>query len=50
MEQGAHQSFADIIAGIVILSGEILLTDVIEDIIDTGNHLIVRQRQGVFRI
>lgn len=50
MEQGAHQSFADIIAHVVVLAGEILLADVIKDVIDAGSHLIVRQRQGVFRI
>ena len=50
MEQGPHQSFADVIACIVIFSGEVLLADMIEDIINPGRHLIMRQRQRVLRI
>lgn len=50
MEQGAHESFADIVTGVIVLTGKILLANVVEDVIDTGNHLIVRQRQGVFRV
>ena len=47
VEDRPHQSLADIVAHIVVFAGEILLTDVVEDVIDAGNHLIARQRQGV---
>ena len=46
----AHQPFADIVAGIVIITGEILFTDMIKDIIDARYHLIMRQCQRVFRV
>ena len=50
MEQRTHQSLADIITGIVILTREILLADMVEDIVDSGYHLIVRQRQRILRV
>ena len=50
MQDGAHQALADVIARVIILTGEILLADVIEDIVDACYHLAVRQRHRVPRV
>ena len=50
MDHRAHQPFADIIAGIIILTREILLTDMVKNIIDAGCHLVMGQRQRIDRI
>ena len=41
---------ADIIACIVVLPGEILFAYMVENVVNAGYHLIVRQRQRVFRV
>ena len=45
-----HQCLADIIAGIVILPREILLADMIENIINSSHHLLLRQCKSEFRV
>ena len=45
-----HQCLRKIVACIVIVAGEILLTDMVENIVDPGNHLVLRYRVGIFRI
>ena len=47
MDQGLHQSLTDIITGVVIRAGKILLANVIENVVDTCTHLILRQGHGV---
>ena len=46
MDQGFHQCLCDIVARIIILSGEILFADMIKDIIDACNHLSLRERKS----
>ena len=50
MKNRTQQSFTDIIACIVIFSGKILFTYMIENIIDTGNHLIFGKGIRICRI
>ncbi len=50
MDNRAHEPLCQIITGVIIISGEILFTDMIKHIINTGNHLILRHRHGKFRI
>ena len=45
-----HQSLCDIITGIVILTGKILLTDMVENVINPCHHLVLRQCKGEFRV
>ena len=50
MNQRPHQSFAQIIAYIVVCPAEVLFTDVIEDIVNTGHHLVMRETERVDRV
>ena len=45
-QEGAHQPLAEIVAGVVILPGEVLLADVVEDVVDTRDHLLPGQGEG----
>ena len=46
MDDRAHQPLAEIVAGVVILPGEVLLADVVEDVVDTRDHLLPGQGEG----
>ena len=46
-EQRPEQTFADIIAGVVVLARKILFADVAENIVYARHHLIVRQRERI---
>ena len=50
MQQRAHQSLTEMITGIVILARKILFADMIEDIVDTRRHLLMRQCHRIARI
>ena len=50
VQDGAHQALADVIARVIILTGEILLADVIEDIVDACYHLAMWQCHRVPRV
>ena len=46
VDDGLHQCLGKIIRGIVVVAREVLLTDVVEDVIDTRRHLSLGQREG----
>ena len=50
MNERAHQAFCDIVRGAVVLSGKILLCDMVKNIIESRYHLIFWQSEGVSRI
>lgn len=50
MDHRTHQPLRDTVAGIVVLAGKILLTDVAEDIINPSRHLVFRQCKGEYGI
>ena len=50
MDDRFHQALGKIVTCIVVLTGEVLLADMIEDIINTCDHLILRNCVGIFGI
>ena len=50
MQHRAHQALADVVARRIVCAGEILLANVVEDIVDAGHHLTMRQRHRVPRV
>ena len=50
MNNRTHEAFTEIIRRVVIRAAEVLLTDVIEDIVDACHHLVVRNTQCEHRV
>ena len=50
MDKTSHKTLADVVGGVVVLAGKILLAYMIENIVDTRDHLIFRQRHRVPRV
>ena len=46
MDNGLHQRLGKIIGGVVVVAREVLLTNVVEDIVDTRRHLALGQGEG----
>ena len=47
VDQGLHQAFRQVVGGVVVLAGEVLLADVGHDIEESGNHLVAGDGQGI---
>lgn len=50
VDQGSEQPFHDIVRGVVVLPGKILLQDVGHDVEEARRHLVFRQREGKDRV
>ena len=46
VHQAAHEALGDVVAGVVVGPGEVLLADVAEGVVDAGAHLVVGHGEG----
>ena len=49
-DERTHQSFGDVVAGVVVVAGEILLQNVAHDVVDARYHLVFRDGESECRV